>query len=86
MQLPKRKLFTMSCMLFLGSLTVAAHELINTSSGVDELALTSIERVRGAGDFYFYHRVSFAFEFYCVVSLFLLLPQGKFRLRILLCR
>ena len=48
MQLPKRKLFTMSCMLFLGSLTVAAHELINTSSGVDELALTSIERVRGA--------------------------------------
>ena len=69
MQLPKRKLFTMSCMLFLRSLTVAAHELINTSSGVDELALTSIERVRGAGDFYFYHRVSFAFEFYCVVGL-----------------
>ena len=69
MQLPKRKLFKMSCMLFLGCLTVAAHELINTSSGVDELALTSIERVRGAGDFYFYHRVSFAFEFYCIVRL-----------------
>ena len=50
-------------------LTVAAHELINTSSGVDELALTSIERVRGAGDFYFYHRVSFAFEFYCIIRL-----------------
>ena len=94
MQLPKRKLFKMSCMLFLGgldlqsslltlgrlkasfrllslfrSLTVAAHELINTSSGVDELALTSIERVRGARDFDFYHRVSFAFEFHCVIRL-----------------
>jgi len=68
MQLPKRNLFRMSCMLFLGGLTVAAHELVDATSGVDELALTSIERVRGAGDFYFYHRVSFAFEFYCVVS------------------
>ena len=55
--------------LLLRSSTITAHELINTSSGVDELALTSIERVRGAGDFYFYHRVSFAFEFYCVVGL-----------------
>ena len=69
MQLPKRKLFISKLLLLLRSLTVAAHELINTSSGVDELALTCIERVRGAGDFYFYHRVSFAFEFYCVVGL-----------------
>ena len=34
--------------LFLGGLTVTAEELVNTSSGIDELALTSIERVRGA--------------------------------------
>ena len=35
-------------LLLLRSLTVAAHELINTTCGVNELALTSIERVRGA--------------------------------------
>ena len=46
MQLPKRNSFEEMCMLFLGGLTVAAHELINTSSGVDELALTCVERVR----------------------------------------
>ena len=45
--------------LFLRSLTVAAHELINTTSGVDELALTGVEGVRSA----------FAFEFYGVISL-----------------
>jgi len=55
--------------LLLRSLTVAAHELINTTSRIDELALTSVERVRGTGDFDFYHRVSFAFEFYCVIRL-----------------
>ena len=53
----------------LRSLTVAAHELIDTSCGVNELALTSIERVRGARNFDFYHWVSFAFEFYCVICL-----------------
>ena len=55
--------------LLLRSLTVAAHELIDTSCGVNELALTSIERVRGARNFDFYHWVSFAFEFYCVICL-----------------
>jgi len=55
--------------LLLRSLTVAAHELINTSCRVDELALTGVERVRGTGDFDFYHWVSFAFEFYGVVCL-----------------
>ena len=35
-------------LLLLRSLTVAAHELINTTCGVNELALTSVERVRGA--------------------------------------
>ena len=35
-------------LLLLRSLTVAAHELIDTTCGVNELALTSIERVRGA--------------------------------------
>ena len=56
-------------LLLLRSLTVAAHELINTTCGVNELALTSIERVRGAGDFDFYHWVSFAFELYGVIRL-----------------
>ena len=49
--------------LFLRSLTVAAHELINTTSGVDELALTGVEGVRSARNFNLYHRVSFAFDF-----------------------
>ena len=53
----------------LRSLTVAAHELINTTCGVNELALTCVERVRGARDFDFYHWVSFAFEFYCIIRL-----------------
>ena len=34
--------------LFLGGLTVAAEELVNTTSGINELALTSVERVRCA--------------------------------------
>jgi len=56
--------------LFLSSaLGVAAHEAIHATGRVDELALTSVERVRGAGDFYFYHRVSFAFKFHCLCSL-----------------
>ena len=58
-----------SIILLLRSLTVAAHELINTSCCVNELALTCIEWVRGARDFDFYHWVSFAFEFYCIVCL-----------------
>ena len=60
--------------LLLRSLTVAAHELIDTSCCVNELALTSIERVRRAGDFDFYHWVSFAFELYGVICL-----CGRFR-------
>jgi hypothetical protein len=34
--------------LLLGALTVAAHEAVNATGSVNELALTSIERVRGA--------------------------------------
>ena len=56
-------------LLLLRSLTVAAHELINASCGVDKLALTCVEGVRAAGDFYFYHRVSLAFELHCVIRL-----------------
>ena len=56
-------------LLLLRSLTVAAHELINTTCRVNELALTSVERVRGARDFDFYHWVSFAFEFYGIIGL-----------------
>jgi len=62
-------LFESSFILLLRSLTVAAHELIDATCRVNELALTCIEGVRGARDFYFYHWVSFAFEFHGVVSL-----------------
>ena len=41
-------LFLGELLLLLSSLTVAAHELVDATSGVDELALTSVERVRGA--------------------------------------
>ena len=34
--------------LFLGCLTIAAEELVNATSSINELALTSIERVRCA--------------------------------------
>ena len=34
--------------LFLGCLTIAAEELVNATSSIDKLALTSIERVRSA--------------------------------------
>ena len=35
-------------LLLLRSLTVAAHELIDTTGRVNQLALTGVERVRGA--------------------------------------
>ena len=56
-------------LILLRSLTVAAHELVDATSGVDELALTGIERVRSARNFNLYHRVSFAFELYGVICL-----------------
>ena len=56
-------------LLLRSALSIAAHEAVNTTCCVNELALTGIERVRGARDFYFYHRVSFAFKFYCIISL-----------------
>ena len=43
--------FSKDIILFLRSLTVAAHELINTTSGVNELALTGVEGVRSARNF-----------------------------------
>ena len=55
--------------LFLRSLTVAAHELVYATCSIHKLALTGIERVRGARDFDFNHWVSFAFEFYGVICL-----------------
>jgi len=36
-----------SCLYLLLQLTVTAHEAVNASCGVDQRALTSIERVRG---------------------------------------
>lgn len=50
------------CARLLAAASVAAHELVDATSGVDELALTSIEGVRGAGDFELYYGVFLAFE------------------------
>ena len=48
MQLPYAPLNVVkeAFILFLGGLTVAAHELVNATSGVNELVLTSVEWVR----------------------------------------
>lgn len=72
MQLPRQHLLFFlrgNIVLFLRSLTVAAHELVYATCSIHELALTGIEGVRGARDFDFNHWVSFAFEFYGVISL-----------------
>lgn len=49
--------------LLFHTVTVTAHELINTTGSVNQLRLTCVERVRGAGDFQLYQRISFTFEF-----------------------
>ena len=73
MQLPCTHLlshkFSLGMWLLLSSLTVAAHELVDTSGGVHELALTGVERVRAAGDFNFNHWVRLTFEFHGVIAL-----------------
>ena len=43
---------------------VAAHELINATGRIDELALTGVEGVRAGRDFELYHGILFAFEFH----------------------
>ena len=53
----------------LARLAVTAHELVNATSGVDELRLTSVEGVRSARDFKLHYGVGFAFKFYGVVGL-----------------
>ena len=53
----------------LARLAVTAHELVNATSGVNELRLTSIEGVRSARDFELYYGVGLAFKFYGVVGL-----------------
>ena len=47
--------------LLLGA-SVAAHELIYTACGVNQLALTGVEGVRGATDFQLEHGISLTFE------------------------
>ena len=54
--------------LFL-AVTVAAHELIYATSGVNQFALTSVEGVRGVTDFELVEGISFAFELDGVVCL-----------------
>ena len=49
--------------LLLQAVTVAAHELINATSCIHQLRLTSVERVRSVRDFQLDQWVSFAFEF-----------------------
>ena len=53
----------------LARLAVTAHELVNATSGVDELRLTSVEGVRSAGNFKLHYGVGLAFKFYGVVGL-----------------
>ena len=48
--------------LFLLTVTVAAHELINTTSCIHQLRLTSIERVRSVRDLDLYQRISNAID------------------------
>ena len=58
----------MSARLLL-DVTVTVHEAVNATSGINELALTCVEWVRSARDFYLYYRIGLAFKFYGVVSL-----------------
>ena len=58
-----------ACCLFRTRLSVAAHELIHATGGVDELGLTSVERMRRARDFQLYYGIGFAFELNGVVGL-----------------
>ena len=53
----------------LASASVAVHELIDTTGGIDELALTGIEGVRAAGDFQLHNGVGLAFELHGVCCL-----------------
>ncbi len=49
--------------------SVAAHELIDTTCCVNELALTSVEGVRAAGDFELHDGIGLAFKFHGVSGL-----------------
>ena len=53
--------------LSFAALVVAAHELVHAAGRVYQLALARLEGMGRAGDFQFHYRVSFAFEFHCVV-------------------
>ena len=48
---------------------VAAHKLVHATGGVHQLALTSIEGVRGAADLQLYYGISLALEFHCLSGL-----------------
>ena len=57
-------------LLFLSSaLGVAAHEAIHATSGVHQLVLASVERVRGVRDLDFHHGVSLTFKFHGLIGL-----------------
>ena len=64
--------------LFL-TVTVTAHEFINTTGCVNQLRLTSVERVRSAGDFQLYQRISFAFELDSLLSIYCRTRQEHIR-------
>ena len=49
--------------LLIVTLCVAAHKLIHTTCGVNQLHLTSVERVRCVRDFHLVHRIGFAVHF-----------------------
>ena len=48
--------------LFLATVAVAAHELVDATCGVDELLLAGEEGVRRAGDFKLYQRIGNAVD------------------------
>jgi hypothetical protein len=52
--------------LLLAHASVAVHELVDASGGVDELALTGVEGVRAAGNFQFHYGVFFSLKLHCL--------------------
>ena len=64
-----RHLARRRCMSLFLDLAVAVHEAIHATGGIDQLALASVERVRGVGDFDFYQWVSLTFKFHCLIRL-----------------
>ena len=53
----------------LAAASVATHELVYATGGVDELALTGVEGMRGRRDFELHYGIFFTFEDHSVIGL-----------------